>query len=65
MLAQQTASWWLEVIIEIFFFFYIDHRPFSAHVVSTTLKTFISLVHQNHLECLSKLNDHTLDFLIH
>lgn len=62
MLAQQTASWWLEVIIEIFFFL-LDHRPFSAHVVSTTLKTFISLVHQNYLECLSKLNDHTLDFL--
>ena len=65
--ALETAPWCVEVILEVFFFFILDpiNRNFFTHLVLQPYKECRSLVHENHLVCLLKLNYHILEFLIH
>ena len=58
----ETAPWCIEVI---FFFEILLRETSSAHLVLKPYKECSSLVHENHLKCLLKLNDHILKFLIH
>ena len=64
--ALETAPWCVEVILEVFFFL-LDpiNRNFFTHLVLQPYKECRSLVHENHLVCLLKLNYHILEFLIH